>query len=54
MIPVFERANTFHALDRAATAVGRQGISQRIFFLFMQTHFYTSAQGKMAKSDVAV
>jgi hypothetical protein len=33
-IPVFERAKTVHASDRAATVIGRENIRGRIMLLF--------------------
>jgi hypothetical protein len=37
MIPVFERAKTFHALDRTATVIGS---------LFLYTSFVTEQENK--------
>jgi hypothetical protein len=35
-IPLFERAKTFHTLDRAATVIGKLLITNKINYRFMQ------------------
>jgi hypothetical protein len=53
MIPAFERAKAFHALDRAATVIGRTCFSlpkfcilpiERIFVFLMILYFFPTTQ----------